>query len=573
MTPENRSRIFIIRLIVFCFIGIVSSAPTSSSTSDNPDTAPTNMIVDFDSTSLDSNLRPGDSGILNLVVENTGGMRAENVEIWLSSTALAQTSKNFYIGRIDAGKSETISVIIRIDDKAKTGLNAIKVNIEYDGFYADGHNDYNQHTTWEIPLTIYGDPLFQITPLKTTYFKDNLGELNLTGLTMDSVKDLEATLSSTCATVIGSSRKYVGDIDSNKTFKIVYPIKPSSPGACVASLTLSYTDESGTRVSDNLSIGLNVEEAGVDFKIVGISYEPTGPGQTMSLNLSVKNVDSANAEDVTLSLSLTDPFTTAETSEKYVGAVGGGETVNEGFKLAVSWDAETKVYSIPLVVSYKVGGTSYSVEKNIGVDVGGQVILEIINVESSRGSIRVEVANIGTRTADGVKATLVTGGEGMPQAPEGIKAMTKELDLPADASREDIRAAIEKKMNAEGVGGQDIPTGKGFPGNRSKSLSGVEETQYLVSYKSNIKPNMQTTFTFNTMVSGMSTLILEYTGPNNKRVTQREKITLTSKSVSGDVFANKKTGGTDIATYAFYGLAALIVVFVAYQLYRSRKSR
>lgn len=295
-----------------------------------------------------------------------------------------------------------------MEQEADTGLTGIQVLIYYDGYDADGDRTNDKLTTWEIPVVIYGEPLFQITPSETTYFKDNVGELYLEGLTKTSLKDLEIVLSSNCVTVIGSSKRYIGDVKANQEFNITYDIKPSATGACTASIKLYYTDESGSRVSDNVSLGLIIEEAGVDFKIVNISYEPTGPGKKVPLKISVKNMGKTDAEDTTLSLSLSDPFTTADTTEKYVGRVAAGETVDAEFNLAVSWDAETKVYSTPpLDIEYKVGGTSYTVEKDIGIDVGGQVILEVINVESSRGSLQVDVANVGTRTAESVRATLI----------------------------------------------------------------------------------------------------------------------------------------------------------------------
>ena len=447
---------------------------------------------------------------------------------------------------MEAGQSKTLPIAISVDSEAMTGLRAIPVRISYDGFDSDDKRENDLLTTWEIPVRVYGDPLFQIAPLKTTYFRDSVDELMFEGQVMDSVKDLEVTLSSDCATIIGSSRKFVGDVGENQKFNLAYNIKPSSSGACTTSLSLSYTDESGTRVSDDVSIGLNIEDAAVDFKVINIGYDPTGPGETVTLKIGLKNVGKSESTDTTVGLTLGEPFAPADTPEKYIGKVSGGQDVDVEFNVAVGWDAETKVYSIPLTISYKVGGTSYNVKKDIGIDVGGRVVLEIIKVESIDGSLRVEVANIGTRTAEGVKATLVTS-DMAQMIPTGDKTPRGEQE---PTSSGDVNTTVKERADV---------------------MNQSEQTQYVVSYKSNIKPSMQTTFTFNTMAPGTSTLILEYTGPNNKRVTQREKITPTGKSVS-TVFSSNKGGGTDITTYAIYGLGALMVIFVAYLLYRRRKS-
>ena len=569
---ENRKFIIVgfMALAMLCVwsVNVMAASGTTSEDARTTEIAPTNLVVDFDSTSIDSNLRRGDGGILNLVIQNTGGRRAEDVEVWLPDTTQIHVNKRFYIGRMEAGQSKTLPITVSVDSEALTGLRAIPVRISYDGFDSDDKRENDLLTTWEIPVRIYGDPLFQITPLKTTYFKDSVDELMFEGLVMDSVKDLEVTLSSDCATIIGSSRKFVGDVGENQKFNLAYDIKPSSSGACTTSLSLSYTDESGTRVSDDVSIGLNIEDAAVDFKVISIGYDPTGPGETVMLKIGLKNVGKSDSTDTTVGLSLSEPFAPADTPEKYVGKVSGGQDIDVEFKVAVGWDAETKVYSIPLTIIYKVGGTSYNVNKDIGIDVGGRVVLEIIKVESTSGSLRIEVANIGTRAAEGVKATLVTGDRAQ-MMPTGMAGRTTE--------KRD--GGVNPSMMPTGdktPRGEQEPASQGDVNPAVREKAGVmnqsEQAQYLVSYKSNIKPNMQTTFTFNTMASGTSTLILEYTGPNNKRVTQREKITPTGKSISSDFSANRKKGGTDITTYAVYGLAALIVIFVASLLYRRRKS-
>ena len=45
--------------------------------------APTNIVVDYDNTYVDSNLKPGDSGIIQVVISNTGGYAAEDVQVWV----------------------------------------------------------------------------------------------------------------------------------------------------------------------------------------------------------------------------------------------------------------------------------------------------------------------------------------------------------------------------------------------------------------------------------------------------------------------------------------------------------
>ncbi|MFH1054549.1 MAG: hypothetical protein V1744_00485 [Candidatus Altiarchaeota archaeon] len=530
-------------LTALCLIGLTVDAATSTAaTSTSSDLAATNMVVDFTSTSFDSNVMPGDSGIINLVIKNTGGRKADNVQLWLQGTATVRTDKRFYIGRMDPGDSKTIPIIFSVDSKAKTGLTAIQVKIYFDGYKSDGMGDAGQLTTWEIPLTIMGNPLFEVTPTGTTYYKDTIGEFAVEGTSKDSVKDVEATLSSSCATIIGSSKKYVGDIDSNQTFRIVYQIKPSSSGACIVSLRLSYSDESSTMASDNITLGINVEDAGVDLKVTNVSYAPTGPGEQTDIMLALKNVGSAEADDVTLNLDLSTPFAPVGSGERYLPKIASGEEVTVDFKLAIGWDATTQAYSIPLNIAYKVGGTSYSINKSIGVDVTGKVILEVMGVQTSSGSVRIDVANIGTRTADGVKATLIIPNSASTQNRSGMGR--------GNASQ-GFGGGAQRQFNAtEGFGGGDV--------------------QRLISYKSDIKSTKQTTFTFPTTATGQAILEIEYSGLNNERVTQTERITLSGSSGTD---LGSRTSSASQTSYTYYAVAAalIVVAYLAYRRYKGKK--
>lgn len=553
----RKTTIYGIVLLLLCAVGACAVSAYDA----------TNLVVDFDNTEVDESLLAGESGVLNLVIKNTGDYDAEDVEVWIQGNARITSSKRVYMGVIGDGESKTLPLTLKVSEEATTGLTVIPVEISYDGYDKYGDRKNNQHTSWQIPLRIEGDPLFQVTPVKTTFYKDTLDELVLEARTEETIKNLQTTLTSDCLTIIGSARAYLGDIGAGKKFNITYEIKPTEEGACTADLTLSYADSFGSKTSDKINLGLNIEEAGVDFKIVDISYDATGPGETTTIKLGLKNVGRTAAEDTTLSLSLSDPFTTADTTEKYVGVVNAGETVDAEFNLAVSWDAETKVYSVPLDIGYKVGGTSYSVEKDVGIDVGGQVILEIINVESSRGSLQVDVANVGTRTAESVKATLIVG-----EGASFVSSSTSSQSTRQTGGGINIIPGMDRGRFATSRSTENTDQ---MTQTREETLNRSGQPQTYVAYKSDIKPTKQTTFTFDASISGTATLVFEYTGANNERVTQREQISVGgTNSASGFTMSTgSRGGGTGITTYLLYGVAALIAVFVAHKGYRKWKNK
>lgn len=529
-------------------------------------TSPSNMVVDFDATSVSSALHAGDSGILNLVVKNSGGYRAENVKILITNPNILEGEKRFNVGTIDAGASKTFTVPLKVKANAKAGVNTLVVAIDYDGYDSDGSRQNDRQSRWEIPATIHGSPNFEVSLGKTTYFKDTLDALSLTGMTRGSVKDLTATLSSTCMTFMGSARKYVGNLQENQEFNVSFDMKPTATGACQVNLTLSYKDESGASSSDSLTLGVNIEAAGVDFKVMNVSYGLTGPGETVLIKTVLKNVGKAKAEDTTVSLTLSSPFVPVDTTERYTGYVEGGETIEVSFDVAVGWDAEIKPYSIPLKISYKVGGTSYNVTKDIGVDVTGRVILEVINVDTSRG-LQIDIANIGTRTAEGVKAILTPANGGNFTQ----RNMTQSQQAGGPTGARPQQAA--NPMRILGGGG-----GAGGAGGQASSTSGTGAAAtagvggQLIEYKSNIKPTAQTTFTFDSAPAGDAILTLEYTGPNNERVTQMERLSLGSAARTSAAASLTRTSGSSTTNYYYY-VGGVVVLLAGWIVLRRRAGK
>lgn len=550
MDLNSRMTIFLAVASVLIFLVFsIDSVTSAISISRTNTTTPTNMIVDISSTLVDSNLRKGDSGLLTLVVKNTGGQRAEQVEVWIKETTYVKANKKFYIGTMDAQETKTLQVMITIANDAKIGLTSIPVTIYYDGYDSYGTKKENLYTNWEIPIRIYSSPNFQISPQKTDYFKGNVDNLTLIVMSEDYLKDLTLVLSSAsnCITVVGSSRRYINEISPNRNFIVDYKIKPNIAGACVALLSLSYIDASGNRASDELSIGLDIEESTADFKVLNISYPSISPGDHVKIKLILKNVGKTEADDVTLQLSLNSPFVPINTNERYISKVLPNEIFEIEFDIAVSWDAEPKVYSIPLKILYKVDGISYSDEKDIGIDVSGKILLEVINVGLSRGTIAVDIANLGTRTAEAVKAVLT-----FYTTPE-VQQTAQERNFSQQQFSE-TRARFGNRTQF---------------GNFSRALT----QQSFVSYKSDIKPGKQATFTFSTQGSGQALLTLEYTGLNNQRITQTERITIRETLVGSTLSAGGSRGSrstNDYLDYAFYAIIALTLIFIIYRKLKNK---
>jgi hypothetical protein len=163
--------------------------------------------------------------------------------------------------------------------------------------------------------------------------------------------------------------------------------------------------------------------------------------------------------------------------------------------------------------------------------------------------VKIDIANIGTRTATSVLATLITGSpDSTATGFQGVRGNQS-----------------QGRMNRTGGGNY---TG-GFPSGNASS------TQTYVQYKASIKTGQDTIFTFSNVAgTGQATLLIEYSGEDNKRITQREQVTLGSRTNS---LLTTRTGtrssGMDLVEIGEYAAIVLVIAAAIFYLYKRRKKK
>ena len=467
--------------------------------------APTQLVVNYDLGQI-PDFHPGDVGTAIIVIQNNGGHEAREVKAWIPETGQVSGGGTWNLGTMSPGQSVTLKTTLRVDENAYMGAHTITLFLDYKSYWRDDDNrldSKNEKTNWVIPIDVIALPNFQIEAEKIKFYEDTLSDLILTGRIEDGVRDLSATVSSECVTILNSAKQYIGDIDPDQEFNLEYQILPESAGTCNVDVSFNFIYKSGSTADETIKIGLIIQESDVDFKIIDVNYPQTSPGDTIEFDIEIKNIGSVDAEDVAFSLDLEEPFIPVQTTEKYVGLFKSDETKSVGFSISIAPDAETKAYKIPLIINYRTGGTIQNTTKEIGVDVTGKVQLEVIDTEISRGKLRIEVANIGSRDANAVRATL--------------RSIT------------------------------------------SNGTTAKEE----VAYKDYIKPNKQTTFSFD--VPGKEAeLVLEYTGLNNKRIEVVEAINIPKGTTSQE---EESTEGGGFPWW----IVPIIIIIIAAVIYKYRK--
>jgi len=368
--------------------------------------SPTNMVLDYDLTRLDTNLKAGDSGLLTVAVKNVGTQAAENVQVYIPSTGYLSINKKFDIGRLDPLSSKSVSAAIAVSKDAYVGLHITSVRIAFDGYNDKGERKNDQVTVWDLPVRVYGNANFQVSVEDGQFYKDISSKVYIHGTSQDGARTVTATLipvgTPVCASVIGSSKVFVGDLGKNSSFRIEYVIQPAAVGVCSFSLVLEYYDLAGNALKETLPLGVEVQRYDVDYKVTSVSCSGASPGSTANITVGLENVGSAAAKDTSVTLNFQSPFTAIGSSELYVGSFESKEEKNLTFSASVDSSADIKAYNIPLSIEYfDMAGVKHTITKSIGIEVDGKpeikVFLESSDLftEGTKGKIVVTVVNKG----------------------------------------------------------------------------------------------------------------------------------------------------------------------------------
>jgi len=409
MKGEKMYKGMILLAMLVVVTGMVSAAVTSAAStaaSAQQSLTPTNVVLDYDLTHVDANLKPGDSGVLQVVIKNVGQQSAENVQIYIPNVGDISVGKRWGVGRIDPLGTKTVSTTVSISKNAYIGLHTLQVRISYDGFDYEGDRKNDQLSVWEFPIRVYGNANFQISVDKSVFYEGVSKKLVIAGSTQDGARDVYATLSqastSACASIIGPSKTYIGNLGNKEGFDLEYYIQPNNVGVCPFTLLLEYSDVSGNPLKETLPLGIDVQRYDVDFKVTDVSYESASPGSASNITVSLSNVGSAAANDVSVTLDLETPFTAIGSSERYLGKIGSHEEKDINFQALIDSTADIKAYSIPLSIDYfDSAGMKHTIAKSIGIQVDGKPEIKILleNADlftaGSKGKITLNVVNKG----------------------------------------------------------------------------------------------------------------------------------------------------------------------------------
>jgi hypothetical protein len=154
--------------------------------------------------------------------------------------------------------------------------------------------------------------------------------------------------------------------------------------------------------SDKITIRVTGEE----FADISLNRTILVPGEVTPVSFTVTNTGNAPLENVVFSWSQADGVILPVSSDntRQIKELGVGESVSLGYDLAAALDTTSGLYTLKIQMSYHVMDSngdyaSKTIERDVGVVVGGETDFDVTFAESSAGQTSLSVANVGNNPA------------------------------------------------------------------------------------------------------------------------------------------------------------------------------
>ena len=246
-----------------------------------------------------------------------------------------------------------------------------------------------------------------------TFKVDNTASQNLSNITINLDVDSPFYIEGNDELEIDSLA-----IGKSKTFSFNIGVK-SSASSGFETLNIDWeTENPKDSGSESFSIKVKAMETTLVVESVESLPSEIAPGEEAKVKIRLKNEASILLRDIKVKLNLNNaelPFAPIGTvTEKNIDTLNADTSKELEFKIITLADAPSKIYKIPLEITYfDEFGEKYSKTDLISLIIGSKPLLDL-NVEKSnlikarKGTVRIEIVNRGLTDAKFLKVTLIS---------------------------------------------------------------------------------------------------------------------------------------------------------------------
>ncbi len=397
---------------------------------------------DFSVVSLNSSLKAGEEGKVDVVIKNTGNNKICDAVLIINTTPpLIPNAKamSAYLGSIDVDKEAEASFKVYVMDEAlnqtypaelilkfKTpaGVRAVlsqpvglKV-VSNESFVVTGVDCLVTSPKTIPKMSAHTSPIQQQTlqiPQIPQQVQQNIQPITVPsrGFILVNIKNAGEDVSDCVAVLSFDSPLFrvenspcIGHFGKGENRSVLFYVKSTAPpGRYQAFLMLKYRNELGDEeVSKKKHIEVEVKSS-PPLKVERVETENLGVGLKGYVRIFVKNCLNEGVSDAEFSIVSPDSSITPLSSMSFLKELKPNESGEVGFRLSVSDEAMAGSYRLYLIERYSLGNAEdlVSVAEVPVVIKPKKAYFEVLSVESNlypdeTGRVAVEVKNAGSLT-------------------------------------------------------------------------------------------------------------------------------------------------------------------------------
>jgi hypothetical protein len=214
-------------------------------------------------------VNPGDDLSAQVVLQNDGLSRADQITVTVNSSSPSITQKTtstYHIGSLLKGENTTLDLVFSTDKKAPIGLNRVYLTITY------ANPDGTMTTQTEVlGIHVKGRAKIGIASVSVDPVRIKKGDavsliIRLENTGTDNANSVKASID---LPMSGGKDAYVGKIEPNNDAPAVFALQAGNPGTFPYNLTVQYEDDYGVQTR-NETLGMTVNDGDPTGLIVAI---------------------------------------------------------------------------------------------------------------------------------------------------------------------------------------------------------------------------------------------------------------------------------------------------------------
>ncbi|HSQ94008.1 MAG TPA: S-layer protein [Methanoregula sp.] len=219
--------------------------------------------------SVPAAVNPGDELSAQVVLQNDGLSRADQITVTVNSSSPSITQKTtstYHIGSLLRGENTTLAMVFSTDKKAPIGLNRVYLTIEY------ANPDGTLTTQTEVmAIHVMGRARIGIASVSVDPVRIKKGDavsliIRLENTGTDNANSVKASID---LPMSGGKDAYVGKIEPNNDAPAVFTLQAGNPGTWPYNLTVRYEDDYGVQTQSE-TLQMTVTEGDSTILIVAV---------------------------------------------------------------------------------------------------------------------------------------------------------------------------------------------------------------------------------------------------------------------------------------------------------------